>query len=408
MRNLHIIFVSVLLACTLGWADEPHSDIPAFSGIVQYVSGTVTQTLASGKSHTSEYKDVIRAGDHLNLEKGAIVKIITANYCVVVSYGGILEAPSDPLGAWKSTGSVRWICSEDRTQTVQLGGRELTIVSGELMFDGQQLLIEKNRVANGPNALAVGPMLEWRDNTWKPMDHQPTPREKYLWRQQFDPPQESSDKNLTSPERETSQRYYLQLNPFGRGALWHADPNFSIDGGRTFGIRLLAGFKSSSTHGWLYGFGHDEMRNAYADENKGGSSYVQGVIPPTSLELEGEHLYFGYRWNFPQSYSFYALAGLGEYRYKIHYSNFNGPGVNVNVHYIPLSLIGGFEKIFFANSWIGLFVSGEFKIARSITSTKTEPLDNNNTGGSYPKGKEADPITLASGTIWIGPVIQLE
>lgn len=372
-----------------------------FAGLVQYLNGEFSKTDPKGVTKTLSYKDVIGSGDKIQVIRGPHIKIVTRNRCIFVIHEGTLAAPKKDE-SWILDGTMRAICPSRQAENIIWRGSPVKIREGEAFFRSDKLVVVKDHLLLNKGAVKKGVYLHRNGKleTTTNMDA----RERFRFNTEFGAPAESIYYGLKEPEVRIHSRWWIGLAPIGVASVIHGTPDYSYGGGQLSGGRLMAGFAADS-NAWLYGFDFRESQNSWDDEE---NKATQVGVQKTNFQLKNSFFVFGRRWNFQKSSGFYALVGIGSQEYKI-----ESPGplsndfVSAKVKYASVSFTGGYEKIFWADNWLGFSIQLEAQVARAIYKTDVGP-SSGFSRGPFPKAGEDKPLTMIGASFIFGPVFSFD
>lgn len=412
MRVILLISVFIISLCFFARAEDKAESGQRFAGIVQFSSGDYTQVTPNGEKRLLKYKDIIGTGDKISGTGDGYIKIVTENYCVGVLYKGELVAPHEALGVWSSTGSVRWVCPDNRSQSVALDGHELLITGGELLYRDGKLLILKKKVQDNLLVLRMNHFFRWRPNNklteskWRSVD-KPSDREKYFFSHEVPIPLESvSISEKAPPDKVIKFRIGLSGFPVGIGNLSHSEKSYSYFNGPYKGGKIYGSFGVGSG-GILISYTNVSLKNSWNDNS--GSTPTSLGPPQSSFNTDSQFLQAGYRFDYQSSFGIYGTVGAGTQKNKINTMMKGNPlvSVNTNVTYTAAIVSLGVEKIFFSGSWIALQVGAEAQYTHTLSVQSMESTNTNN-AALLPTFNENQPFDTFGAVFTIGPVLQFE
>lgn len=409
MRLLQYLLIWAFLifaAAPMAQENEPQAlldssliDRDQFAAIVQFAEGKTTLV----NSETSlDFKDIVKFGQELEVAANSKIKLITQKRCIAILYANTkLQSPKDKLSPWiVKSGSVRWICPEDKTESLTLLEAPIEIQNGEILFDKKFLIIFKDQVRSQSKDLKTQLTYSHVSGKLLPLKDQPTEADIWKRDQKFPLPKESIRWKADAPVNPSKFRVYLQPH-IGIGGVhdWDKDRDITEQKFEVTGARLGVNFQIAEKHSVIAFLEFSEAENQDALDEMNGPAPI-GYM---SNRIESFIAAVGLRHNYIEPASLYYYAGLSRQTIDAFVKEdlLNDYKIRLEYKWNFVAALG-YQYIFFPNSWFSLIAGVEGRIIQSLHKGSIKEL-------RYPFGAEAvDPrghFLNYSVNFYIGPSV---
>lgn len=357
-----------------------------FAGIVQYTEGKLQY----------DFKDLITFDKTITIPKKSYMKVITQKRCIAVFYeNSKIQSPIDKVSPWKIlSGNARWICPESKVEKVMYKDSELQVQNGEFLLANNELLSIRDSVLFDNKNLELNKIYVYKNSKWTLLDDQPEPYDLWEKHKKFPAPQESAHLKKEVPQDPYVARVFLNVAPIGISGFYHHGLENKVSDYEleTHFFRLGTNFpwKGRSVLVFL------EYDETDGDNNNNGST----PIGAKDINVETATLGVGLRHSHVKSSSFYYFLGLSRINMRFHLHPDNLTYHDGEITFPWNATAGaGYQKIFWAKSWMSLMVGWDFKITQSLSKGNVDRYN----GPPLPKDPE-DFATSYSTFLYLGPV----